>query len=77
VRDRLRSHESAITPVPDPAGWFHAHIEIGRATVKVFVDGAAQPTLVVNRLRTARGGIGLWVDSQPGSFANLEIRPAA
>jgi hypothetical protein len=70
-------YESAITPVPDPAGWFHAHIEIGRATVKVFVDGAARPTLVVNRLRSARGGIGLWVDSQQGSFANLEIRPAA
>src|SRR5262245_9280059 len=70
-------YEAAIAPVPDPAGWFHAHIEIGPATVKVFVDGAARPTLVVNRLRTARGGIGLWVDSQQGSFANLEIRPAA
>jgi hypothetical protein len=23
------------------------------------------------------GGVGLWVDSQPGSFANLQIRPAA
>lgn len=70
-------YETAIAPVPDPAGWFHAHIEVGRATVKVFVDGAAQPTLVVHRLRTDRGGIGLWVDSQEGSFANLEIRPAS
>jgi hypothetical protein len=43
--------------------------------VKVFVNGAAQPTLVVDRLRTAARGIGLWVDSQEGSFANLEIRP--
>jgi hypothetical protein len=68
-------YESAIAPVPDPAGWFHAHIEIGRTTVKVFVDGAAQPTLVVNRLRTAKGGVGLWVDSKEGSFANLAIRP--
>jgi len=70
-------YEAAIAPVPDPAGWFHAHIELGRATVKVFVDGAAQPTLVVQRLRTASGGVGLWVDSQEGSFANLQIRPAA
>jgi hypothetical protein len=68
-------YEAAITPVPDPAGWFHARIEVGRATVKVFVDGAAQPTLVVNRLRTANGGIGLWVDSQEASFTNLQIRP--
>jgi len=70
-------YEAAIEPVPDPAGWFHARLEVGRTTVKVFVDGAAQPTLVVNRLRTAGGGIGLWVDSQEGSFANLQIRPAA
>jgi hypothetical protein len=66
-------YEAAITPVPDPAGWFHARIEVGRATVKVFVDGAGQPTLVVNRLRAASGGVGLWVDSQEGSFAGLEL----
>ena len=70
-------YETAIAPVPDPAGWFHAHIELGRTTVKVFVDGAAQPTLVVQRLRGEAGGVGLWVDSQPGSFANLQIHPAA
>jgi hypothetical protein len=68
-------YEAAITPVPDPAGWFHARIEVGRTTVKVFVDGAAQPTLAVNRLGSANGGVGLWVDSQEGSFANLMIRP--
>jgi hypothetical protein len=62
-------YEAAITPVPDPADWFHARIEVGRSTVKVFVDRAAQPTLAVNRLRTEGGGIGLWVDSQEGSFA--------
>ncbi|MGH2897842.1 MAG: hypothetical protein ACRDMZ_04150 [Solirubrobacteraceae bacterium] len=70
-------YESAIEPAPDPAGWFHARIEIGHTTVKVFIDGAAQPTLVVNRLRNARGGVALWVDSREGSFANLAIRPAA
>jgi hypothetical protein len=70
-------YEAAIAPVPDPAGWFHARIEIGRTTVKVFVDGAAQPTLVVNRLVHSDGGVGLWVDSQAGSFANLTIKPLA
>ncbi len=62
-------YEAAITPVPDPAGWFHARIEVGPATVKVFVNGAAQPTLAVKRLRTASGRIGLWVNSQEASFA--------
>lgn len=70
-------YETAIAPVPDPAGWFHAHLAITRATVQVFIDGAAQPTLVVQRLRSDTGGIGLWVDSQPSSFANLQIHPAA
>jgi hypothetical protein len=65
---------------PRPAGIavcssypLHARIEVGRATVKVFVDGAARPTLVVNRLRTASGEVGLWVDSQEGSFAGLVL----
>jgi hypothetical protein len=66
-----------IAPVPDPAGWFHARIEVGRTTVQVFVDGAARPTLAVPRLGSASGGVGLWVDSQEGSFANLQIRLAS
>ncbi|HET9992787.1 MAG TPA: hypothetical protein VFQ65_29835 [Kofleriaceae bacterium] len=69
-------YEAAIAPVPDPAGWFHARIEVRRTTVKVFVDHAAQPALVVERLGHAVGGVGLWVDSQPASFANLEIYPS-
>lgn len=69
-------YESAITPVPDPSGWFHARIEIARTTVKVFVDDAAQPTLVVTRLSFGIGKVGLWVDSQEGAFANLELHAA-
>jgi predicted methyltransferase len=70
--------EGRIHPVPDPAGWFHAHIEVESQQVLVFVDGSPQPCLVVNRLRTPdRGGVGLWVDGYEGSFANLKIVPAA
>jgi len=69
-------YEAAIAPAPDPAGWFHARIEVSRTTVKVFVDGAATPALVVQRLAAANGRIGLWVDSQEGSFANLRVHPA-
>ena len=80
--EALRAHspgvyETAIAPVPDPAGWFHARIEVGRTTVQVFIDGAARPTLAVRRLGSASGGVGLWVDSQEGSFANLQIRQAS
>jgi hypothetical protein len=70
-------YEAPIAPVPDPAGWFHARIEVARTTVKVFVDRAAQPALVVQRLRDDAGRVGLWIDSQEGWFANLEIRPAS
>jgi predicted methyltransferase len=64
--------------VPDPASWFHAHIEVGSDQVRVFVDRSQRPCLVVSRLRTPdRGGVGLWVDGYEGSFANLRVGPAA
>lgn len=69
-------YEAAIAPALDPSGWFHAHIEVDRTMVKVFVDGAARPALVVHRLRTANGSVGLWVDSQEAAFADLKVRPA-
>src|SRR5579883_818862 len=71
-------YQAAIHPVPDPAGWFHAHVEVESLRVLVFVDGAPQPCLVVDRLRTPdHGGVGLWVDGYEGSFANLKVVPAA
>jgi predicted methyltransferase len=70
--------QAPVHPVPDPAGWFHAHIEVESQQVLVFVDGSRQPCLVANRLRTPdRGGVGLWVDGYEGSFASLKIVPAA
>jgi hypothetical protein len=45
--------------------------------VSVFVSDAKEPCLVVDRLDSAaKGKIGLWVDSQEGSFRNLRIQPA-
>jgi len=69
-------YEAAITPIPDPEGWFHAHIVISNDAVEVFVDGAREPTLVVHRLRHDPGAIALWVDSKAGSFANLRVNPS-
>jgi hypothetical protein len=67
-------YESAIDPVPDPAGWFHARIEVERSAIRVFVEGSSKPTLVVQRLTGASGSVALWVDSQPAAFANLQVR---
>lgn len=79
--DRLRAektgvYEKPLDPAPDPAGWFHVRIDVTARHVAVFVDRASEPYLSVDRLVTARdAGVGLWVDSQPGAFANLKIRP--
>jgi len=70
-------YEAAVQPVPDPSGWFHARVEVAKDKVRVWVDGAAQPCLVVDRLGARGGGkVGLWVDSKEGSFRNLTITPA-
>ena len=77
-RESPGRYESALEPAPDPERWFHARIEVDAAKVRVFVDGAARPCLVVDRLgERRRGGVGLWVDSQPGAFANLKITSSA
>jgi hypothetical protein len=69
-------YEAVADPTPDPARWFHARVEVTRKTVRVFVDGASRPCLVVDRLGgRSDGKLGLWVDSQTGAFANLKIAP--
>jgi len=69
--------ESAVKPVPDPSGWFHARIEVTKKKVKVWVDDAKEPCLVVDRLASRdKGKIGLWVDNRECSFSNLKIQPA-
>jgi hypothetical protein len=79
--DRLRAertgvYEKPLDPAPDPAAWFHARIEVTARHVTVFVNRASEPSLSVDRLAPARdGGVALWVDSQPGAFANLKIEP--
>src|SRR5215467_16225679 len=69
-------YEVAIKPVPDPAGWFHARVEVTKQKVSVWVDGSTQPCLAVDRLAHREGAVGLWVDSMPAAFRNLRIQPA-
>jgi Domain of Unknown Function (DUF1080) len=71
------AYEAAVDPVPDPARWFHARVDVTNKSVRVFVNGAAKPCLIVDRLaRPEKGRVGLWVDSQEGWFANLKIQRA-
>ena len=69
--------EDSVNPVPDPDGWFHAKIEVTEGEVRVFVNEANEPSLVVRRL--AMGGnsrpAGLFVDSAEGIYANFKITP--
>jgi hypothetical protein len=71
------TNEAAIQPPPEPGAWFHARIEVTRETARVYVDGATTPCLGVRRLRPPEsGGVGLFVDSHEGWFANLRITHA-
>jgi len=81
--DRLRSehpgaYEKPIVPAPDPEGWFHVRIVVAAPEVSVYVNRAAEPSLVVTQLSDRRRGwIALWVSVSGGDFANLTITPAA
>lgn len=74
-KNRAEQFENAVNPVPDPDGWFHASVEVNDTQVRVFVDGAKEPSLVVERL--SKGGVrrpaGLFVDSADGFYANLRL----
>ncbi|MBI5276708.1 MAG: hypothetical protein HY854_09635 [Burkholderiales bacterium] len=60
---------------PDPDGWLHAGVEVTASQVRVFVDHAKEPSLVVARLSS--GGVerpfGLFIDSADGEYANLTV----
>lgn len=70
-------YEAAVSPVPDPNGWFHARIVVADRKVRVYVNQSATPSLVVTEFTERRGGqVGLWVgNGADGTFANLKITP--
>jgi len=81
---RLRSerpgrYERAILPEPDGDEWFHVRVIVGRPTIRVFVNDAPAPCLVVDELSTrGHGSVGLWVgEGSGGYFANLRVRKRA
>lgn len=67
-------YEKGIEPPPSPTDWFHAKIEVGEKEIKVFVNRAAEPSLIVNKLNDRKDGlIGLSNGGLDGDFANLTI----
>ena len=69
-------YEQPISPAPDPNKWFHARITVDSKNIKVYVNGNATPSLVVEPLVHTNGiMIGLWTDTD-GDWKNLKITPA-
>ena len=67
--------EKPVEPAPEGDAWFHAKVVIEKRQVKVFVNGAAEPSLTVNELSDRTGGsVGLWCNGY-GVIANLKITP--
>ena len=72
-------YENEILDPPDPDGFFKARIEIRKPEIRVFVNDAEEPSLVVEELTDRVGGrVGLWMgNNSDGSFSQLTIRPAS
>jgi len=76
-KDTPNKYEMAVKPVPDPAKWFHARIEVTKSKVSVWVDDAKDPCLTVDRFDDhKKGQVGLFVDSKEGWFRNVKVQPA-
>lgn len=68
-------YEHAISPVPDPNGWFHVRIVIKNSTVTTYINGNKEPSLVVEKVTAVKSGsLGFYVaDTSGGDFANISI----
>jgi len=74
-KERTGQYEKGIEPAPDGDAWFHAKVVVAKPKVSVFVNGAAEPSLVVDELTARTGGsVGLFA-TKYGVIANLKITP--
>ncbi|MCI0539447.1 MAG: hypothetical protein L0Z50_29915 [Verrucomicrobiales bacterium] len=75
-KEKSGQFEKPVEPAPEGDTWFHAKVVAENRQVKVFVNGAPEPSLVVNELSDRPGGsVGLWAGGY-GAIANLKIMPA-
>jgi hypothetical protein len=81
--ERLREenpgvYESYVDLVP--AEWTRVRIEVEGIRARLFVNGATQPTLIVNDLKMGETGgrIGLWIgDGTEAWFSDVKVTPTA
>jgi hypothetical protein len=73
-KEQNAKYEKAIIPAPDPNAWFHARIVVNNGRVKVYVNNASTPSLEVDKLNKQKNGkIGVWLNGNFASFANLKV----
>ena len=78
-KETPEKYESYVDLVPGQ--WTKIKIEVRGDRARLYVNGAAQPTLIVNDLKSganARGAVALWLD--PGTvahFRNLTVERSA
>ncbi|MBT8291824.1 MAG: hypothetical protein HKP39_09970 [Eudoraea sp.] len=72
---RTGEFENEIVNPPDPDQWFKAKIEIGKNTVKVYVEDSENAVLEIERLTEIKSDkIGIWTGfNSSGSFRNLHL----
>jgi hypothetical protein len=61
-----------------PGAWTHLKIEIAGITMRLYVNRATQPTLLVNDLKLGdrTGAVALWIGvGTEAYFANLRLKP--
>lgn len=80
--DKLRKahpglYEKPVAAALDGDAWVHVRVVVRRPDVKVYLDHAEEPSLVVAELSGRSDGlVALWaVGGQPAYFANLRITP--
>jgi hypothetical protein len=79
--EKLRSeapgqYESYVDLIPGE--WTKIRIQVQGSTARLYVNGAIQPTLIVNDLKQkpAAGSIALWIGPGTiGNFADLKVSP--
>jgi hypothetical protein len=57
--------------------WIHMKIEVSNGTARLYINGASQPSLIINDLKhgsAQHGGVGFWIESGTiGYFKNVKI----